>query len=325
MTTPANLTYTNIETRVMNQLRIPTSNTIEQTKVQNLINEVYRDLWIKNDFWFLIKRGVVNTVAKYTTGTANVANLSTAVTLSSAPAVGLGSFVGYVFFVLGDTGDNNAVYRISAHTAGSANVTLDANFTGTTNTAASYRIYQDTYSLPTDVGKVIKVKRYGKDFPVAAIGPAEMADFKTSDMREGKPDIFTVLDFSTTGDPTTARQLVVHPYPDKTYRLELTYKQQLNTELSGTTQPLIPDEYRQILIYGALARGYPIFLSDSERGKYFEGLFNDMLNLMTAAHREYAQDRPQFAPLDQNRRRYPPRRPGHVSLGSYFDVWPSEP
>src|SRR2546425_13106606 len=99
MTTPAGLTYSQIETRVMNALRIPTSNATEQTKVQALINEVYRDIYVKSDFWFFLKRGAVNTAAKYVTGTANVANLSTAGTLSSAPAAGPGSFVGRVFMV----------------------------------------------------------------------------------------------------------------------------------------------------------------------------------------------------------------------------------
>src|SRR2546425_6531767 len=158
MTTPAGLTYAQIETRVLNSLRIPTSNATEQTKVQALINEVYRDIWVKQDWWWALKRGVVNTAAKYVTGTANVANLSTAVTLSSAPAAGLGSFVGRVFMVIGDTVDNNAVYRIATHAAGGAALTLDAAFTGATNTAASFRIYQDTLSLPGDVGKLVKVK-----------------------------------------------------------------------------------------------------------------------------------------------------------------------
>lgn len=324
MTTPANLTYTDIETRVMNQLRIPITNAAEQAKVRAVINEVYRDIYVKQDWWFLHKRTVINTVAKYTTGTASVTNGSTGVTLSSAPAAGLGSFVRRVFYVLGDTTDNLAVHRISSHTAGSASVTLDAAFTGATNTAAAFRIYQDTYSAPADFGKLIKPKRFGRWWPISRISQEELEDLKTWDTREGKPDVIAVYGFQTEGDPTTPRQVVVHPYPDLTYRMELWYKQELNTELGGTTQPLIPDEYRQILVYGALARGYPIFLADTERGGYFQGLFNDMLNLMTSIHREYDQSKPQFAPRDQYRREYPLRRRGKVSLGSYFDIFPSE-
>ena len=325
MAAPANLTYTNIETRVMNQLRIPTTNTTEQTKIQALINEIYRDIYQMHDWWFLVKRQILNTVAKYTTGTANVTNLSTAVTLSNAPAAGLGSFVGYVFYVLGDTQDNNAVYRISTHAAGSANITLDANFTGVTNTAATFRIYQDTLPLAADTGKIFKVKRWGLPFPLARVTPEEMADTKTSDTREGHPEIYTLEDFATTGDPTTQRSLLLHPFPDKTYRLEILYKQQLNTELSSTTQPFLPDEYRQILVYGSLARGYPIFLDDVIRGQFFQNLYDQQLTRMTSAHLEQTHAKPQFAPMDSDRRRWAPRRRGHVTLGNLFDVWPNEP
>src|SRR2546422_103244 len=133
MTTPAGLTYTQIETRVLNQIRIPVTNVTEQAKVAALINEVYRDIYVKEDWWWL-------------------------------------------------------------------------------------------------------VKRYGEGLPLKIVGMAELARYKILDQTEGKPEIVTVFDNATTGDPTTARQLQVHPYPDKTYRLEVFYKQQLNTELSGTTQ-----------------------------------------------------------------------------------------
>lgn len=311
----------------MNQLRIPVTNAQEQAKVDGVINEVYRDIYAKCDWWYLRKRTVINTAAKYTTGTVNVVNLSTAATLSNAPAVGLGSFVGYKLLTIGDVNDNNALYRITAHTAGTTALTFDAGYTGTTNTAAAFRIYADEYSLPSDTGKILKATDYGLDSNIERVSFEDMANLKTgSDMTEGKPRLFCVNDFATTGDPTTARRVIFYPWPDKTYRVELSYKQQLNTELSGTTQPLIPDEYRQVIIYGALARGYPIFLADTERGNYFLGLFNDTLNLMTAIHREYMQERPQIAPMDADRRRFPHRRRiGRISLGTYFDTHPSEP
>ncbi len=322
MATPANLTYADIETRVCNQLRIVTTNTAEVAKIKAVINEVYRDFWAAQDWWFLVKRGVINTVAKYETGTASVTNNSTGVTLSDAPAVGLGSFSGRVFMVIGDTVDNNAVYRISSHTAGTTALTLDGAFTGATSTTASFKIYRDSYDAPADLGKLLKPRRYGLTRPMAPVGMNDMSDIKSQDATEGKPQLYTVLDFATSGDPTTRRQLVVHPYPDQTYRVEFTYKQQLNTELSGTTQPLIPDEYRQILVYGALARGYPIFLADTDRGTYFQNLFNDLMKLVMGAHREYNQDRPQFAPADNDRGRRATRHRGRVSLGSYFDRYP---
>lgn len=319
MTTPANLTYTNIETRVMNQLRIPVTNTTEQAKVAAVINEVYRDLWVKEDWWWLVKRTVINTVAKITAGTVNVLNGSTALTFTTAP----GLVTGFVLTIQGDSNDSGAVYRIASTGTGTSQ-TLDAAATATSNTVAGYRLYQDSYSLPIDCGKVLLVKRYGERLPLKMVGMQELSRYKILDTTEGKPEIVTVFDFNTTGDPTTARQLQVHPYPDKTYRLEIFYKQQLNTELSGTTQGFMPDEYRQILIYGALARCYPIFLNDIERGKYFQALFNDTLALMVATHREYMKDRPGIVPDNTYRMNRRPQRVA-TTLGNWFDRLPINP
>lgn len=317
------LTYANVETRVMNQLRVPVTNTTEQTKIAALINEVYRDVAAKVDWWWLTKRTIVSTVADITTGTIDVANNSTAVTFSSAPTP---SVLRRKLHVTGNTTDSGAIYRVSAHTAAAAGATLDAVYTGATNATASYSVWGDEYDLPTDFSKPLWVKRYGWQHPLQLIGPEEMASIKIWDVSVGKPQLATIQDFQTTGDPTTQRQLVIHPYPDEIYRLEVHYRRTLNTELSGSTEPLIPDDYRQILVYGALARGYPIWLNDVVRGKYFETLFNDVLALMTTMQNERTSDRPRVQIRDDYRRFYKRggRGTAHVDLGSFFDRLPSE-
>mgnify|MGYP001605041209 CR=1 FL=1 len=321
MTTPANLTIDQITTRVMNQLRLPTSNTTEQTKVLALINEVYRDLYVKFDWWFLLKRTVVNTVAKISTGPVSVTLGSTALTFSDATGV----VTHYSFLTPGGSPDFGAVY-IVASTGASTAQTLDAAYTNATSTEAAYRLYQDRIALPADTGKVLWVKRFGERIPLRKVGPEEMDGIKIIDTSEGKPEMWTVSDFLTSGGPTTQRLLIVHPYPKDAYRLEIKYKQQLNTEmaLSASTQPFLPDEYRQILVYGALARGYPIFLNDTERGTYYQSLFNDLLALMQASHREYASDDPRIT--IQDRYRHQPRgRRAATTLGSWFDRLPYDP
>ena len=320
MTTPANLTYANIETRVANQLRLPTTNTAEMTKVAALINEVYRDIYVKHDWWFLLKRTVLNTTAKASDGTVSVTLGSTAITFTSAQ----GDIKGHIFYVPGGSNDPGALYRISTTSTAATAHQLDAAYTNATSTAAGYRLYQDALSLPADCGKLIQVKRYGELLPLKPIGKEEMMGLKIRDTSEGKPQFYSIFDYATTGDPTTVRLLQIHPFPDKAARLEILYKQQLNTELSSTTQPFLPDEYRQILIYGALSRGYPIFLNDLERGKFFQALFNDMVALMVAQQREYASDFPDYQP-ENDYRRARARAPGSYTLGSWFDRLPNVP
>src|SRR6476659_2870613 len=232
MTTPANLTYTDLETRVMNSLRIPVKNTTQQTRIQALINAVYRDVCNKYDWSFLEKRTVVNTTPKIFAGGTNVLGVtgptSVSVTLgslgiqfSSAIPASVGSIAGWVLLMPGASQDSGAVYRIAAHTIGSNVATLDGAYTDTTASAASYVLYLDTYELPADVGKLLQVKRYGERLPVSLVGKNRMADWKIVDDSEGKPELVSMIDHQTTGDPTTAKTLVVHPYPDKMYRMEV--------------------------------------------------------------------------------------------------------
>lgn len=325
----ATLTYTDLQTRVMNRIRIPTTNTTQATIVQGIINDVYREIYAMNDWWWLEKSQVINTVNDYLTGTVAVTNGSTAVTLSAAPAGGLGSFADRVLLITGDTTDASAVYRISAHTAGSVGMTLDANFTGTTATAASYNIYQDSYDLASDVGKILRVKRYGFLWPMKEVGPSEMASLKIFDQTVGKPQWWTHEEFDTSGDPTTARQLVVHPYPDNTYRMEILYKQALNTEVTGSTRLFIPDDYAEIVVYGALAIAFPTLLSNDRRGKVFDDRYQGLLNRMILDQLGRAHDKPQIVVEDQYRAFYGYKNKGKiprgVNLGSWFDRWPVNP
>jgi len=322
----ASLDYSAIQTRVANHLRIPTSNTTEMTKIQALINEVYRDIGAKySGWWWRRKRQIINTADDITAGTVSVTNGSTSITFSTGPTP---SVAGYVFLVPSDTNDSGVVHRISAHTATQTGATLDAAFTGTTNTTAAYKLYKDRYAVATDLQNLLQIKRYGYTWPIRRVGPDEMDHYKMYDTSEGKPELVCLRDFSTSGDPTTAQMLEVHPYPDATYRMELDYEQTLNTEVSSTTRFLIPDDYIQVLIYGSLARAYPIFMNDTERGQFFQQLFNDILALMVAEQRQRFEDLPSVQPKDMYRNFYHRGRratAANADLGSLFDRWPVNP
>jgi hypothetical protein len=319
----ANLDYTAIETRVMNQLRLPVTNTTEQAKINALINEVYRDLYAKADWYWLVKYTTLNTVPVERDGTVSVTNGSPTITWSIAKAI---TTTPKVLLVTGQARDTGGRYRIVTPVpVADLAATLESPYAGTTNTAATYRLYQDQYDLPADFGKLLRIGRSSYRWAPQLIAPDEMYELKGGDQREGAPQWACVWDFDTTGDPSTARQLVIHPYPDQTYQIDLHYKRTLNTELSGTTIPLIPDEFRHLLIYGALSRGYPIFMNDIERGRYYQALFNDMLLQMTAAQRDRQNENPRIQIRDQYRTFYRSRgrlSPARADLGSMFDRWP---
>src|SRR3972149_633902 len=211
----AALTYAEIQIRVANALRIPTSDSTQMTRVQAIINEVYRDLVAKNPTWYwLRKRQVINTATAFEAGTASVTPGVTLVTLTASPSAAFGSFANRVFTIPANAEDPNAVYCVATHVAGEATFLLDVGYTGATGSAAAYHIYPDGYDLATDCNRAFHVKRFGVRHAVKLIGPMEMAGLKESDTSEGSPTVAAVSEFDTSGDPSTARQLVVHPYPD---------------------------------------------------------------------------------------------------------------
>lgn len=311
---------------IMNELRMPVSNLTERAKIQRVVSGVYGDMCAKAEWWWLQRRAIVNTSPKITSGTVSLTENSAAITFSTAPQQFSAnvSVAGYVLVVASNATDSNAVYRVLAHTSGATAATLDAGYTGATDTAATFRLYQVSYDLPADCAKLLQVKRFGFRDPIQRIGIEDLDFLQMNNQQEGKPQVYSIFDFATNGDPSTARELQLHPYPDQNYRLELWYKHATTSDTS--TDLSLPIDYQQALIYGGIARGYPIFLNDLERGQFFQSLFNDVMALMAAQQREYASDKPGINPsADLYRPRNSRRRVGYTSLGAYFDTLPSIP
>lgn len=334
----ANLDFSDLLTRVMNTLRLPVTNAVEAAKVSNLINLVYRDVCAKQDWLWLQEREVINTSAVLTSGTVSVTLGSSAVDFTDPPTMDV---TDRAFFVPGNALDSLAVYRVASTGSSASNFILDGQYTGATSTEAGYRLWEDLIQLPDDTAKVLQVKRYGHWLPVNLIGKNMMGQLKINDTSEGKPDYATVVNqyavvgTSSVGSTSTdteanigRRQLQIHPYPDKAYRLEILIKQNLNTELTSTgsnTRPLIPDQFAEVLFYGTVARAYSIFLADESRGQQYQQLFNDALSLMAAQDKEYSRDLPQLQPADDYRRigRRRNRAASGYTLGGLFDRFPA--
>ena len=322
----AALTFTNLNTRIMNRLRIPVANTTEGAKIDAVINDVIREICSKYDWPWLAKRQVINTVDDITTGTISVTKGSTSATLSATQATSLAE---RVIIVTGNTTEDG-VYRISAHTAGTDAVTLASAYTGPTDAEAAYVVYGDEYDLAADVGKVLYVRRFGYTQPLRKIGWAEMLSIKNYDRSEGPPQIWAVHDYDTTGDNTTQKQLLVHPFSDDTYQMEVHYKLQINSssEVSGSTVIPIPQDYLHVLEWGILGYAYPIFQADTTRGAYYLGRYGDALSLMVAQHRDEDGGSPQFQMEDCYRGHFRRGRrvsPANMDLGNWFGRLPYNP
>lgn len=311
---------------VMNELRMPVSNLTERAKIQRIVSGVYADICAKKEWWWLQRRTVINTTPKITAGTVALTQNSVLVTFSTTPqqfSTNV-SVEGFLLTIPGNTPDSNAAYRILTHAVGGTAAALDAAYTGATAAASSYNLYDVSYSLPSDCAKLTHVKRFGVLAPLQRLGIEDMSYLQATNVSEGKPQAYSIFDFSTNGTVSTARQLQLHPFPDKAYRLEVWYK---HANVNDTSTDLdLPMDYQQALIYGGIARGYPIFQNDVDRGSFFQTLFNDVMALMAKQQMEYADDVPGIAiDMRMYRNGTVRSRSGRRSLGPYFDTLPSVP
>lgn len=234
-----------------------------EAEALRLLNRAYRsvcnggsdlDPSVREDWWFLRKStpGVLTLLPSITAGTASVTNNSTSVTLSSAPAVDCDNY----FFQVTD-GTSADVFRISAHTAASTSLTLDAVYTGTTGSGKSYRLWKGEYDLAGDVIRLVGPIRTFRpthlslrNYEIRGMDLWDMErEYPLAIAEAGLPDRFafvgeTRVRFNRTGG-TAATDLIRVEY-DYIYRpAELTN--------SPSQEPVLPLERRSILVDYALA------------------------------------------------------------------------
>ncbi len=95
--------------------------------------------------------GVLTLIPPFETGTISLTQDSASATLSSAPAVGLGSLKNHFLIITGIS----TVYRISAHTANATAVTLDQIYLEDTAATASFKIVKLDYDLTAGIERLI--------------------------------------------------------------------------------------------------------------------------------------------------------------------------
>lgn len=207
--------------------------------------------------WFWLRKsspGILMLQPLINTGTVAVTNNSSVITFSVAPSV---SVAGRFFKV--DAYDD--VFRIQAHTAASTAADLQSVtgevYTGSTNTAATYKVMALEYTLATDVLRVIggfrtgRMPQYYRESPQIPLGGLEAMENEWPLRRTqgGVPAragwvTETKVRFSHYGGETSTDQI----------RLEYDYLQipTLLTSPGTTEEPLVPRRYRYVLAEMAL-------------------------------------------------------------------------
>lgn len=252
------LDYSDLYSAVLEQLKIPASDTTTLARIKRDINMVYVNEVAPASRWpWLTKRKDITHSQYYSTGTADVSQSSTTVVISSAVAA---SKTGYFFAVDG----YSEIYKISAHTATSDTLTLETAYTGPDNATASYKIWTNEIALPTDCRETVDMRHDWHSRPMIPRGMQKFDELASPNWRcEGRPTYYSTDDFKdpSTGDAETEsdryRIARIHPaVMDEDTTLHVTYTQEVDALDTDADEPLMPIEDRIVLVYGALKQAW---------------------------------------------------------------------
>lgn len=189
MTTYQVKTFADIYTAVLEQIKISASDTTSLNRIKRDINQIYLQLMSEESWKFARMHSDVIIRSYYSEGTVSVTNGDRTITLSDAPSE---SKQDYFFHING----YNEEYRIDLHTAGSDTIELTSEFTGTTSTSTTFKIYQKYVPLPNEMMDVI---RAWTDYTGKLMEPLDDESFKkltlSQPRRADRPRYFTLTDY----------------------------------------------------------------------------------------------------------------------------------
>lgn len=199
---------------------------------------------------------VITTDLPIETGTVSVTSGLTSATLSSAPS---DSVANWYFRV----GNEDTVYRVTAHTAATTGLTLDTAYLGTTAATATYALFKLDYDFSASEIMVPAgfARGYHSRDAIPLIGIEEHLDrYPLAELSEGDPDVFGVKHLSS-----GALTVRFNHYPTEKRRFELRYVKTPTALDTSSSNPIIPREDRKILVH--LAAYHQLIYRDDARAQ----------------------------------------------------------
>lgn len=231
------------------------------------------------DWWWLRSSGVLTLEPAIDAGTVSVTNGSTAITLSSAPTQ---SVEGWRFKVHG----HPDVFKISSHTASSANATLDSEYTGDTDSAAEYDLMKVEYDLASDVQALIspmisyRDNRVGRQtYQIHGLTPERMDElYPLAMLSPGIPEYFAL------DDEGSIRMSHGGKSDGTSMRVEYRYRQTVSDLTDETSSvPLVPAQWMSLL--SDMALYYLMIDKNDDRAQAIGGIARNKVSAMLKENR----------------------------------------
>jgi hypothetical protein len=263
--------YLNLTNHVMAKIGI-TDSDVEAVAKQAL-NDIQQEICQSaNHSWLYGNKSFI-TVLPYSTGT---------ITATEGSATIIGTGVTWTSAMVGRKFNcSNATYTVATvTTTPSMELTLTTVFADTSGTGLLYKIYQDEYSLASDVDDVISIRSENSPYKLDKIGIEVMDSYWPARGAFGYPVKYSDVGYDSSGYPVIA----LYPIPSTARNLYYRYKKRIVEMSADADEPIIPLRYRWVLAKGAL---YTLakYLDMPDIGKDFE--------------REYIQGKAQILGADK--------------------------
>jgi len=263
-----------------------TSTNLLQQNLIETINNTIVEINEEDEYAWTLKRTVLPTVAKITTGSVAVTNGAdtiTSVTSAGANAQNFGSVTAGMYIRL--TGDNTSYLITAVDPVSDPNtITIETAYAGTTTTAGGYNIFQDTYAITTANFDEIKYISYGEGKTLEQYDNlGELLMLSGGDRHRnagGKPTAFARF----SPDLSDNDQIILWPYPDAVYVMEVLYRQNFtdasafDTTLFGNDAP----DIAYVALDAAARASACMWDDDSQKAMYWEAKKRENINKVKA-------------------------------------------
>ena len=251
----------------------PTSETTKRRQILQFINNRYQSIMIGTHWRWLKASYDFNLDAPYLTGTVTA-------TLNDQPIVGVATAWSSllvkpkdIFFLDG----SSTVYHVSTLES-STGLTLETKFSEDTAADSGYTLARNQYELPAETDHLVSFSIDGYP-PLVPMGEIEFRRMQSQDPTStGCPRAYSLIRRDTDDDSV---YIEVFPAPDRAYQCHIDYTVRIAYLFDDADcYPIIPDRYRSVLYYGALAEFQSVVLRDPSNSAKTEGLYNSFLNQM---------------------------------------------
>ena len=262
-------TYVNIKTAVLEKIGI--TDTDVETVVKQALNDVLEEICQAHNFSWLYGNLSFITVKPYTAGTVEVTEGSA--TITGTDTIWTLAMVGRKFYC------GNATYEVSAF-VGITELTLGTVYAGDGGSGLAYKIYQDEYSLASDVEDVLAVRQENNPQRLIKRDIEFMDKYYPLRNSFGYPSMYSIIGYDSTG----YIKIAVYPIPNQARNIYYRYKKWVIEMSADESTPIVPLRYRWVLAKGAL---------------YITAKYLDMPDIGKDIEREYRQGIAQLIAADR--------------------------